>query len=58
MKRRRFISWLSGQSRPRNAERINVLLDSIPAETEAGIAPAGHEIQTVSVDAEALSFLS
>ena len=29
-------SCLSGQSRPRSAERINVPLDSIPAETDAG----------------------
>ena len=36
-------SWLLGQCRPANSERITAFLDSIPAENGSGIAPTGYE---------------
>jgi hypothetical protein len=36
-------SWLSGVARPRDPERINRFLDSLPAEPGGGIAPTGYE---------------
>jgi hypothetical protein len=36
-------SWLSGESRPTNPERIATFLDSMPAESGAGTGPTGYE---------------
>jgi hypothetical protein len=36
-------SWLSGQSKPAKLERLTALLDSLPVESGAGIAPTGYE---------------
>jgi hypothetical protein len=34
--------WLSGETRPRNLERIRAFLDSMPAESGGRIAPSGY----------------
>jgi hypothetical protein len=36
-------SWLKGQSRPAEPERITAFLNSIPAESGSGVAPNGYE---------------
>jgi hypothetical protein len=36
-------SWLLGEFRPTNPQRITAFLDSIPAEHGSGIAPTGYE---------------
>jgi hypothetical protein len=36
-------SWLQGEFRPANPERIAVFLDSLPTENGSGIAPTGYE---------------
>src|SRR6202008_3183495 len=36
-------SWLQGESRPANPERIAAFLDSLPTENGSGIAPTGYE---------------
>jgi hypothetical protein len=36
-------SWLSGEAKPRDVERITAFLDSTPVDTGAGIAPSGYE---------------
>jgi len=36
-------SWLQGESRPSNPERITAFLSSIPAESGPGVAPNGYQ---------------
>jgi hypothetical protein len=36
-------SWLQGECRPANPERIAAFLDSLPTENGSGIAPTGYE---------------
>jgi DNA-binding transcriptional regulator YiaG len=36
-------SWLQGECRPSNPERLTTFLDSIPSESGSGIAPTGYE---------------
>ena len=36
-------SWLLGQARPAEPQRIAVFLDSLPKENGSGIAPTGYE---------------
>lgn len=36
-------SWLSGESKPANPERIIAFLDALPVERGSGIAPTGYE---------------
>jgi hypothetical protein len=36
-------SWIKGQSRPAEPERITAFLDSLPAEPHSGIAPVGYQ---------------
>jgi hypothetical protein len=36
-------SWIKGQSRPAEPERITAFLNSIPAESGSGVAPNGYQ---------------
>jgi rubredoxin len=36
-------SWLQGESRPAEPERITAFLNSIPAESGSGVAPNGYQ---------------
>ena len=38
-------SWLKEEFKPDNPEKINVFLDSLPAESGSGIMPTGYEYQ-------------
>jgi hypothetical protein len=38
-------SWLTGKTRPAEPDRITNFLDSLPAESDSGIAPTGYRYQ-------------